>query len=136
MGWIFWLATLPKKSYGGAYIINIFFFATCGTKIRRFFETSYYVIVLRYFGVNFWCRFAPPKIHTGGIYYQYSNFPTCGTKMRRIFYPPKSVIVLRQFGVIFFWGEDINKIITSRYCMLFFVFHIFAIRQALMRDVS
>lgn len=62
-------------------------------------------------------------------------FPTCDTKIRRIFYPPKSVIVLRHFEVDFFW-EDINKIITSRYCMLFFVFHIFAIRQALMRDVS
>ena len=125
----------PQKFIRGAYIINMFFFSTCGTKIRRFFETSYYVIVLRYFGVNFWCRFAPPKIHTGGIYYQYSNFPTCGTKIRRFFETSCYVIILRHFGVDFFL-EDTNKIITSRDCILFFVFHIFAIRQALMRDVS
>lgn len=42
----------PQKFIRGAYIINTFFFPTCGTKIRRFFETSYYVIVLRYFGVK------------------------------------------------------------------------------------
>ena len=43
----------PQKFIRGAYIINIFFFATCGTKIRRIFETSYYVIILRHFGVDF-----------------------------------------------------------------------------------
>ena len=42
---IFWGADAPQKIIGGAYIINIFFFATCGTKIRRIFETSYIVIL-------------------------------------------------------------------------------------------
>ena len=49
----FWGADAPQKFIRGAYIINIFFFATCGTKIRRFFETSFCVIVLRHFGVDF-----------------------------------------------------------------------------------
>ena len=131
----FWCRFAPPKIHTGGIYYQYSNFPTCGTKIRRIFETSYYVIVLRYFGVNFWCRFAPPKIHTGGIYYQYSNFPTCGTKIRRIFETSYYVIVLRYFGVDFFL-EDTNKITTSRYCMLFFVFHIFAIRQALMREVS
>lgn len=45
----FWGADAPQKFIRGAYIINMFFFSTCGTKVRRFFETSYYVI----FGVIF-----------------------------------------------------------------------------------
>ena len=47
----------------GAYIINIFFFATCGTKIRRIFENSFYVILGGIFG-----SLRSPKIHTGGAY--------------------------------------------------------------------
>jgi len=41
----FWGADAPQKFIRGAYIINMFFFSTCGTKVRRFFETSYYVIL-------------------------------------------------------------------------------------------
>jgi hypothetical protein len=62
-------------------------------------------------------------------------FPHLWYKDKVFFETSCYVIILRHSGVDFFL-EDTNKIITSRYCILFFVFHIFAIRQALMRDVS
>ena len=95
----------PQKIIRGAYIINIFFFATCGTKIRRIFYPPKSVIVLRHFGVDFLARYAPQKIIRGAYIINIFFFATCGTKIRRIFYPPKSVIVLRHFGVDFFLGE-------------------------------
>lgn len=53
LGMNFWGADAPQKFIRGAYIINIFFFATCGTKIRRIFYPPKSVIVLRHFGVDF-----------------------------------------------------------------------------------
>jgi hypothetical protein len=92
----------PQKIIRGAYIINIFFFATCGTKIRRIFYPPKSVIVLRHFGHEFFGVLTPPKKFMRGAYIINDFFfATCGTKIRRIFYPPKSVIVLRHFGVDF-----------------------------------
>ena len=62
---IFWGADAPQKIIGGGIYYQYIFFSTCGTKIRRIFETSYYVILGRFFGV-----LTPSKNHRGDIYYQ------------------------------------------------------------------
>ena len=126
----FWGADAPQKFMRGAYIINEFFFATCGTKIRRIFYPPKSVIVLRQFGWIFWGANAPPKIIRGAYIINIFFFATFGTKIRRIF---ETSYYVSLGG--FFWG-DTNNIATSWYCVLFFAFYIFAIRQSLMRDLS
>ena len=70
----FWLATLPKNSYGG-HILSIHFFFHLWYKDKEDFYPPKSVIVLRQFGVKFLARYAPQKFIRGAYIINEVIFP-------------------------------------------------------------